>query len=423
MKRIFIFFVWLIIADSAIAQWSLISTENYKFRYWSVYFTNDTTGYIAGSWSDTTTYNAMGVILRTLNGGQSWDTTFIDTIDVFRSVHFPSHDTGYATGGYGLVYKTTNAGQNWIMQTTPANQYTTVLKSIFFSDNYNGYACSSDGENVLVKTNDGGLNWVVDSSISGRNVYFPSKNVGYTVGGAGGYKTIDGGNTWSIFYTGTSNMTFSDIQFLNDTIGFVCGIDQDGYYGAIAKTTDGGITWNTQSIPLLAQINAIYFVSADVGYAVGQANMPNIQTIIKTENGGINWGWQNVNIVGTLPWNLDVSCPSDSICYAVGFNGQIYKTTNGGGTIFSNIDEQYFERNDLLVYPNPFAFSTKLQLSKSLQNATFSIYDFLGKEVKRLENINGTEINIFSDNMKSGMYFFTILDAKGLVGNGKFIIE
>jgi len=79
--------------------------------------------------------------------------------------------------------------------------------------------------------------------------------------------------------------------------------------------------------------------------------------------------------------------------------------------------------NHLLVYPNPISTSSTLQLSKPLQNATLSIYDVLGKEVKTLQNLNGTEIKINREEMKSGMYFFRLEDKEGFVGNGKMIVE
>ncbi len=89
----------------------------------------------------------------------------------------------------------------------------------------------------------------------------------------------------------------------------------------------------------------------------------------------------------------------------------------------AGILEMSNSQNELKFYPNPFNNSSTLQTTKPLQNASLFIFDMLGKEVKNYHNLNGTEIIIYSNGMKSGMYFFTLNDAKGFVGNGKLIIE
>jgi len=89
----------------------------------------------------------------------------------------------------------------------------------------------------------------------------------------------------------------------------------------------------------------------------------------------------------------------------------------------SGIQEFSNSLNELNVYPNPFSNYTILKSSKPLQNATLSIYDVLGKEVKRLQNLNGTEIIINREDINSGMYFYDLIDSKGLIGRGKMIVE
>jgi hypothetical protein len=75
------------------------------------------------------------------------------------------------------------------------------------------------------------------------------------------------------------------------------------------------------------------------------------------------------------------------------------------------------------IFPNPFSSSTTIKLSKSLQSATLIIYDELGKEIKRIQNLNEKEIFIQKENLKAGMYFFIIEDWNGFEGEGKFVVE
>jgi hypothetical protein len=86
-------------------------------------------------------------------------------------------------------------------------------------------------------------------------------------------------------------------------------------------------------------------------------------------------------------------------------------------------DEIAINKNDVNIFPNPFFYSATLQAQKPLQSATLIIYDMLGKEIKRMENLNGTEITIQRDKMKSGMYFYSLSDKAGVIGNGKMVIQ
>jgi hypothetical protein len=78
---------------------------------------------------------------------------------------------------------------------------------------------------------------------------------------------------------------------------------------------------------------------------------------------------------------------------------------------------------NLQLFPNPFSTSGTLLLSSPVQNASLTVYDMLGKEIKHIPNLTGKEIIIQRDNMKAGMYFFRIEDKSGVIGKGKFVVE
>src|SRR5204863_1560904 len=82
-----------------------------------------------------------------------------------------------------------------------------------------------------------------------NDIYFPSPNVGYACGGtAFGMhpcmlaKTTDGGQTWDSPLSNGGSYNFSKIFFVNDSVGYISG----DYF---VKTTDGGQTFTTISIP------------------------------------------------------------------------------------------------------------------------------------------------------------------------------
>jgi photosystem II stability/assembly factor-like uncharacterized protein len=73
--------------------------------YMGVHFLDETTGFAAGS-------GVTGVIDRTTDGGKTWETVF-EAEENLRGISFMDSTTGWATGKYGLLLATTDAGETW----------------------------------------------------------------------------------------------------------------------------------------------------------------------------------------------------------------------------------------------------------------------------------------------------------------------
>ena len=126
---------------------SVWSSQSNNIKGESVFFVNGATGYISGS--DTDFY---GSILKTTDSGNSWSLAFKgDLFNEILSVHFPSVNTGYAAGGTG-IYKTTNAGGNWIYHSLPG---IFTVESVFFLNDTLGFACGTRG--TFIRTTTGGV--------------------------------------------------------------------------------------------------------------------------------------------------------------------------------------------------------------------------------------------------------------------------
>jgi hypothetical protein len=61
--------------------------------------------------------------------------------------------------------------------------------------------------------------------------------------------------------------------------------------------------------------------------------------------------------------------------------------------------------NNIFIYPNPCYFETTLQTKRILENATLTICNSIGQNVKQIKNISGYTITLSRDNLKSGLYF------------------
>ena len=107
-----------------------------------------------------------GRILKTINGGISWDIISTGYISDLKSVEFVNSDTGFAVGDNGLILKTINGGTNWTNE--GINSYD--LDQIFFVNEQYGFITNLISS-YFYRTTNGGITW--DSSFT----YTPLKRI------------------------------------------------------------------------------------------------------------------------------------------------------------------------------------------------------------------------------------------------------
>src|SRR3977135_3324572 len=125
-------------------------------------------------------------------------------------------------------------------QWTPLNvNMNSNFVDVQFINDSVGFVTGSNG--AILKTTDYGLSWINTNntgSMYSFRIHFPGDSVGYALGGNYLFKTTDQGSTWfALPYIQTSDK--HNLFFLNDSTGFFISA-----YGAIHKTTDGGMNWN-----------------------------------------------------------------------------------------------------------------------------------------------------------------------------------
>lgn len=155
-------------------------------------------------------------------------------------VEFINRYTGWACGD-NIIYKTTNGGQNWIIQPNPAQ---CLIQQICPVDSNIVYAA---GWFTMLKTTNGGQNWI--SILTGtygsglpvlEGLHFINSNTGWFCGSNRMLKTTNGCQSWDS--TNISGYMW-DIYFCNELEGISCG------EGRILKTTNGGNNWYQIQIP------------------------------------------------------------------------------------------------------------------------------------------------------------------------------
>lgn len=208
-----------------------------------------------------------------------------------------------------LVLVTTSvlSAAQWSYQSSPLWPYVDLGKVQFVSDQ-EGWISAGNGS--LLHTTDGGGTWDVVTPFQGDTVFVlcdPSISMwwadakhGWLVGSAGTgfqnahggvvYRTTDGGVTWSKKASGNAGEIGVQVQFVNDSVGWVSGFNLLTQQPEFFKTTNGGSSWNSSGVTQLPSGGIFYFVDVNNGWGVNNSGIaPPPYGIIKTTDGGSTW--------------------------------------------------------------------------------------------------------------------------------------
>jgi photosystem II stability/assembly factor-like uncharacterized protein len=193
------------------------------------------------------------VVLRTTDGGQSWESDIFPYSVTPNAVCFVNPSQGWVACGGGKIYVTTDGGDDWTQQNSGVWRTLTAITFVSETEGWitGGY---NDGSSYLVlHTTDAGANWV-DQSF-----------------GSGCYDC-------------------SDVSFADSMHGWICGRDS-GLRGHIHHTSDGGATWVRQNIPYAdGTVSSVAFVDSNVGWAGTSSIYLNpAGATLHTIDGGTTW--------------------------------------------------------------------------------------------------------------------------------------
>ncbi|MBE0648955.1 MAG: T9SS type A sorting domain-containing protein [Bacteroidales bacterium] len=279
----------------------------------SVHFIDDNTGFMAGE---------GGMIMKTMNGGASWEVQPSGTDVSLNSINFADATRGIAVGAYGITLYTITGGATWNRIGSAVTF--SDLNSVCFPDANTGYAVGTSG--TIIKTSDAGNSWKDQEFPTTQTLYSIDCidiNTCYAVGDSGiVLKTINGGSSWSNIHS-DSEWYFKIVQFPSSDTGYMIGVHYNSSeFYSIFRTTDGGTTWTINDLNTgYRDIYSMYFTDAITGYLAGDAGL-----LWKTTDGGSTW------IV--IP-------PFDGVYYSLFFTDKntgyvcgnnLYKTTDGGIT-------------------------------------------------------------------------------------------
>ena len=248
-------------------KYPLNTTENIN----EIYFRNDKDGYIV----------AGRLIFTTSDGGRTWqesrilsEADFKNGTPEFISIRFSDKKRGLAIGSLinkrdeiidSIVMRTTDGGASWQRVIIPTKS---ELFHLDFNGNSHGWIVGDKG--LIIATTDGGDTWTTQRSGVTRALFavdFRDDNNGFAVGGGGTIiRTNDGGVTWQKVITPFKD-TLKRVNFTDDKNGWAVG-----HRGTILKTMDKGLSWGKQPSPVAKDFYGM-FVGKKYGCAVGEGGV------------------------------------------------------------------------------------------------------------------------------------------------------
>jgi photosystem II stability/assembly factor-like uncharacterized protein len=307
---------------------------------------------------------AAGTIRWSTNGGVSWKSpTYPTTTNDFNSVTLKD-SRGIIVGSSGVIYRTTNAGQNW---TSINSVVTNTLNSVHLFTSFNPIALAVGTSGVILRSTNSGESWTQISSgvTSTLNAVALNATQAVIVGNSGTIlQSKNHGQTWDsisavpyVSYSGVfSRYNTNNFMASGDAGTILTSVDhglswQSGlipqlslrstvsfatnHYlatsseGNILRSLDNAQTWTFPSLPTKNPLYALaYDSNARIAVAVGS-----VGRILRSTDLGMSWS-AVTNISTTL--NAVIS-PANNIFISAGNTGAILRSSNGGVS-FSSIN-------------------------------------------------------------------------------------
>ncbi len=81
----------------------------------------------------------------------------------------------------------------------------------------------------------------------------------------------------------------------------------------------------------------------------------------------------------------------------------------------NGINELGKDKPNITFYPNPSSSEISIQTKTFFENATLTVYNSFGQQVKQIKNISGQRVTLHRDNLPSGMYFIRITQENKII--------
>ena len=233
--------------------WS-IKEISWTFDLSDVYFPTENIGYAVGT---------DGFIIKSTDGGDSWSQLNNQYVNNINRVLFKDENTGWLICEKGLILFTDNGGESWQQQQSHSNSDLLGVDNV----GTNGL-CIVGMDNIILTSQNDGKEWSVveysESQYDFYDVFFRDGENGWIGGNGVLLKTSDGGVNWirqeigqidyyeiavnNTFHMGTTgeNAILNQVFFYNDGLTGIAGIaiwDEFFNQCLLLNSVDAGQNW------------------------------------------------------------------------------------------------------------------------------------------------------------------------------------
>jgi photosystem II stability/assembly factor-like uncharacterized protein len=309
----------------------------------------------------------LAIASLSLSACQGWFTQYSTTdASTLTGISCPSVSVCFAVGtntsNQTIIKQSSNGGATWVELSGAASGQS--LGAISCPDAEHCLAVGGTSDNTL-STNDGGTSWSAGTiptspeaatSVTCTNDQdcWATESGTYSTSSTEVFITTDGGTTWdsssaiSTAPSGAVNPGLTSVTCPTASECLAVGDDTLWYnpgppslpvpelYGILSTSTDGGMTWQTQTLPFSFAYGVSCLASTSC-VAVGAGGIAGLAT----SDSGANWNVDQITVPGLDGYPEAVSCPDTLHCVAVGAaeNGPlptgetpIITTSDGGAT-------------------------------------------------------------------------------------------
>lgn len=408
MKKFILFFALFAMCLGVKAQWEEVEIHgiNYPSYFNDICFCNTNIGYVVGA-HNSNSFIYRGIVLKTTDGGENWETIYVHYDIDIQSVSFQSPDTGYVCGYHGkipqtadstysMVLKTIDGGATWLPFLTSSQiDPSTFIQVRFFNEN-NGVIISNKG---TYYTTNGGVSWNFLQGILG-SVGMLNENVGMIGKHLFHFEETDLIIDEEIALDDNTAYGMCDINMI-DTHTFFYDFPERSE--SVYKYTNG-YTEVLLTAPSMWYYTGVYFVNPSVGFVGGPG-------VFRTDDGGRTWGEY-------FPIEAKKFFFIDENNGFVLTDGRIYKTTTGG---LVDKKEYRTSNKEILVFSNPAVSDLTVDLSAFdiVDNYHYDIVNAAGSVVISGDSKSAV-FDINTQRLQKGVYFIRI---ENLNVASKFIKE
>jgi len=361
----------------------------------------DQIAYAAGSQY---TVDSEGIIIKTVDGGETWETIYplSGTVHSFTRIEFVSPLKGFVVGWGNTFMMTEDGGVTWVDIAAGTDIY--YYSGLNFYDENNGFAMGLNLSNGLDSyiTNDGGITWSLGTNTTNMAEFasaYADEDTLFTVGKDQVIsKSEDGGENWSVINTGIQGFYNFEVYFKDLNNGIVSTED-----GTLLTTHDSGLTWDSFSTGY-HNFYGLNYVGDHI-YAAGTDE----DIYLSSDNG--------------TTWEMIHNGPPTATFYAIEFfnNGDALICGSQGTMLKASaliLNTNTVENSSLTIF---YRSSTKeLIVNSELIFSSYLIYSLDGKLINEQKVASNNILKIDVSHLSNGNYM-VVLNSDNNRRSAKFV--